>query len=35
LDTVYLVFERQGDRLLADELVEFALLGGGGEDGDE
>ena len=25
--TVYVMFERQGDRLLADELVEFALFG--------
>ena len=31
--TVYVVFERQGDRLLADELVEFGAQTGGDEDG--
>ena len=34
LDTVFLVLERDGDRLLADELIDFAPLGGG-EGGDE
>jgi len=32
LDTVYLTFEREGDRLLADELVDFAPVGDVGED---
>ncbi len=32
LDTVFLALERAGDRLLADELVDFAPLEGGGED---
>ncbi len=32
LDTVFIALEREGDRLLADELVEFATLGDGGED---
>ncbi len=35
LDTVYVIFEQQGDRLLADVLVDFVPLGEGGEDEDE
>ena len=29
--TVFIVFERAGDRLLADELIEFAPFDGDGE----
>ena len=35
LDTVFIALEREGDRLLADALVEFAPLGDGGEGEDE
>ena len=28
LDSVYVAFERQGDRVLVDELVDFAPIGG-------
>jgi hypothetical protein len=37
IDSVFLILERDGDRLLADELIDFAPLGdmeGGAEDGE-